>query len=135
MGRSYTPKTTKEVSRWSIGSLLKSTHGWRSLLVFLIFTVLSILMTWPLATQLGTHIPGEGWDQFAHIWTYSWVKEALFNGKYPFYTTLLYYPEFRISLVILSNTAWRTDNINRCFSAHDSLRKSIREMILHQTGA
>ncbi len=93
MDRSYTSKTTKEVSRQSIGSLLKSTHCWRSLLVFLIFAMLSILMTWPLATQLGTHLPGRGWDQFAHFWTYSWVKEALFTGRSPFYTTLLYYPD------------------------------------------
>lgn len=61
-------------------------------------------MTWPLVTQLGTHIPSEGQDHLVHLWTYWWVKKALITGQNPFYTNLLYYPN-GVSLTT-HNIAW-----------------------------
>ncbi len=61
-------------------------------------------MTWPLAAQLGTHIPGFIGDSFVHLWTFEWVKAALLSGQSPFYTDLLFYP--RGTSLIFHNIAW-----------------------------
>jgi hypothetical protein len=104
MDRSHTSEATKEVSRWSIDSLRIAIPRWRSIVVLLIFGILSIIMTWPLTAQLGTHIPSEGQDHLVHLWTYWWLKKALLTGQNPFYTTLLYYPN-GVSLTT-HNIAW-----------------------------
>lgn len=49
-------------------------------------------------------MPGEGQDQIVHLWTYGWLKKALFSGQNPFYTNLLYYPN-GVSLTT-HNIAW-----------------------------
>ena len=49
-------------------------------------------------------MPGEGQDQFIHLWTFGWVKRALLTGQNPFYTTLLYFPD-GVSLTT-HNIAW-----------------------------
>ncbi len=78
--------------------------AWFSIVVFLIYVLLTILMTWPLVTRLNAALAGSGSDVWVHQWTFWWVKEALLNGQNPFYTTLLYYPE-GVSLTS-HNIAW-----------------------------
>ncbi|MAT99098.1 MAG: hypothetical protein CL608_18285 [Anaerolineaceae bacterium] len=60
-----------------------------------------ILMTWPLVTQLNSQLPGDA-DQWVHLWTFNWVKEAFFSN--PFYTTEIFYP-VGVSLAT-HNIAW-----------------------------
>ena len=52
--------------------------GWRSF-----FTLLAVLATWPLATQLATALPGWPGDNFAFLYKIWWVATALRAGAEP----------------------------------------------------
>ncbi len=57
------------------------------------YLALSLAMTWPLATQWATAIPGDGFDGWQNYWNLWWVKEALLRlHTNPFFTDYLYYP-------------------------------------------
>ena len=51
------------------------------LLVLAAYMGLTFVLTWPVAGQLGTHIPGSDGDAWVHLWTFNWVKEALLSGS------------------------------------------------------
>ncbi|HUS17671.1 MAG TPA: hypothetical protein VM536_21960 [Chloroflexia bacterium] len=56
------------------------------------YGALTILLTWPLAAQFTTAVPGGG-DAWQHIWNLWWMREALVDlHTSPFFTTYLYYP-------------------------------------------
>lgn len=84
----------------------KSVSAWRiNILVFLSYIALTVLMTMPLITRLGSHIPAaEGSDVWIHEWTFWWVERALLNLQNPFYTDLLFHPT-GVSLTT-HNIAW-----------------------------
>lgn len=48
-------------------------HSW----VLLAYLLLSLLLTWPLAAQFATHVPGDGIDDPSLAWNLWWVKHAL----------------------------------------------------------
>ena len=77
---------------------------WITLLIFLGYTILALIMTWPVITKLGSALAGSHSDLWIHQWTFWWIKEALLSGQNPFYTTLLYYPS-GVSLTS-HNIAW-----------------------------
>lgn len=56
------------------------------------FALLTLVMTWPVAARLATELAGGREDLWVHQWTFWWVKQALLEGRNPFYTTYLYYP-------------------------------------------
>ena len=64
----------------------------QTLLVLGAYVALTIIMTWPVARQLGTHIPGRDGDAWIHLWTYRWVRDALISGQNLYNTDLLFYP-------------------------------------------
>jgi hypothetical protein len=64
-----------------------------SWLALLVIVVATIIMTWPIAGQLGTHIPGSEGDAWEHLWVFEWVKGALFQGSTLFHTDLIFYPQ------------------------------------------
>jgi hypothetical protein len=65
----------------------------RATLVLLAYGFLSVILTWPLAAQLATHVPaGIGGDTWVHQWTFWWLKRCVSQGLNPFYTDLLFYP-------------------------------------------
>ena len=82
------------------------TNRQRHLLVLLIYGLLAIIMTWPLVTQLGTHLPGEVEvaDTYVHYWMFNWIKTAVLTQQNPLQTTLLFHPN-NISLLD-HNLAW-----------------------------
>ncbi|MEE8392249.1 MAG: glycosyltransferase family 39 protein [Anaerolineae bacterium] len=82
--------------------LVKARHS--SFLVLLLYALLAVVMTWPVAAQLGTHLPGGSVDLWSHQWTFWWVKQSILQGRDPFYTDLLFYPR-GISLTN-HNIAW-----------------------------
>lgn len=70
----------------------------------LFYVVLVTLFTWPLLTQLGTHIPGTESDAFVHLWVFNWFGQALESGTNPLYTNLLFFP---VGVSLLNhNVAW-----------------------------
>jgi hypothetical protein len=55
---------------------------------------MSVLMTWPLAARLTTHVPvGAGGDAWVHQWIFAWLKKCVTHGLNPFYTDLLFFPD------------------------------------------
>lgn len=76
-------------------------HAW---LVFGLYVVLAVGMTWPVAARLGSHIPGSEGDAWVHLWTFRWVRDALLAGESPFYTHRLFFPA-GVSL-LFHNIAW-----------------------------
>jgi hypothetical protein len=67
---------------------LARSHGFPVLL----YTLLALLLTWPLALQFATGVPGDGVDCWQNMWNMWWLKRALLEGHNPFYTTEIYYP-------------------------------------------
>jgi hypothetical protein len=68
--------------------------AWRvHLLVLAGYTLLTLLLTYPIPLRLFTDVPGGG-DAWQHIWNLWWVKQALLNlHTNPYHTDLLYYPQ------------------------------------------
>jgi len=75
-----------------------------SLSVLLVYALIAVVMTWPLAARLKTHLPGAGDDLWTHQWTFWWVKQSITKGSSPFYTDLLFHPH-GVSLAH-HNIAW-----------------------------
>lgn len=69
--------------------------GWvkSTLLLWLVYLLLALLLTWPTITHLTTYLPGDGGDDPAIAWNLWWVKYALLNkGQNPFQTDFMFYP-------------------------------------------
>ncbi|MCP4357337.1 MAG: hypothetical protein GY796_04880, partial [Chloroflexi bacterium] len=57
------------------------------------YLILALVLTWPTANQLTTHLPGDGGDDPAIAWNLWWVKYALLNeGQNPFHSDFIFYP-------------------------------------------
>src|SRR5512139_3708624 len=69
------------------------------------YLLISLVMTWPLAKELGALFPSDtGSDMLVHEWTLHWLKQALLNLQNPFFTHLLSHPT-GVSLTS-HNIAW-----------------------------
>lgn len=51
------------------------------LLALLAYTGLALLLTWPLALRLASHVPGDGVDDPALAWNLWWLKERLVDQR------------------------------------------------------
>lgn len=61
--------------------------------VILAYTLLTLIMTWPLASRLTTHIPGSQVDEFAFLWNPWWARHALLTlHTNPLYSDWIFYP-------------------------------------------
>ena len=95
----------QDVTHHSSGVFLSGIRRQRgTILALLAYGLLTVVMTWPLAARLGTHLPGIGDDLWTHQWTFWWVKQSLLEGHSPFYTDLLFHPQ-GVSLAY-HNVAW-----------------------------
>ena len=64
----------------------------------LVYVLLTIGMTWPLATRWTTDLPGTAHkdgleDVYQNVWNLWWMKQALLRPTNPFVTDRLFYPE------------------------------------------
>lgn len=68
----------------------------RHAIVLLIYLGLTLALTYPLAFQINTHVPGtETWslDEYSFVWAQWWFKHALFDQALnPFATNMVFYP-------------------------------------------
>jgi hypothetical protein len=71
---------------------------------FLIYALLAFVGTWPLVTQINTHLPDRFNDALLHSWNTWWVLQALENLQFPYFTDYLFYPN-GVSLAT-HNIAW-----------------------------
>lgn len=65
------------------------------LVALVIYTLLGILLTWPLAINLTTGVIGavSGVDAYQNAWNLWWTAQALTSLRNPFYSPLLFYPD------------------------------------------
>ncbi len=77
---------------------------WKMVGVMVSYLFLAAMMTLPIAGRIGQAVPGQGGDVYIHLWTFEWVKDSLLNGRTPFFTEALFYPE-GVSL-LYHNIAW-----------------------------
>lgn len=55
---------------------------------------LTLLLTWPLAKDLGSAIPGDSFDGWQNLWNLWWVRLALLEQHtHPYVTGMLYHPQ------------------------------------------
>ncbi len=64
----------------------------RDLLVLLFFTVLTLLMTWPLITKINTAYAGNNEDLWTFQWDNWWTRYALQHGYDVLFTPVQFYP-------------------------------------------
>jgi hypothetical protein len=69
-----------------------------------VFCVLTVVMTWPLVTQMSTHLPGHGDDLLVHYWNGWRTKRLLAQGGKLYHTDLLFHPT-GVSL-LYANLSW-----------------------------
>lgn len=66
---------------------------YKTLAIFAFYVFLAVILTYPLALQFGTHIPGHDTDGPAQTWSLWWTRFALLDmGRVPFTTDYLFYP-------------------------------------------
>jgi len=65
----------------------------RHLLVLIVYTVLRVILTYPLVLRFDTHVPGDGIDDPALAWNLWWVKFALVDRQMnPFDCRWMFHP-------------------------------------------
>lgn len=65
---------------------------WR-LAALVLYTLLTVIMTWPVTANFTKAIPGDGFDGWQNYWNQWWIKIALVDRlQSPFFTDLLYHP-------------------------------------------
>ena len=75
------------------------------LAVWLVYTLLALLLTWPTVTHPATYLPGDGGDDPAIAWNLWWVKQALLVERTnPLLTDFMFYP-LGINLAFYTLTA------------------------------
>ncbi len=52
----------------------------------------TLLLTWPLAAELGTALPAGAGDLWQNVWNFWWWDQALASGRSPWWTPLLFHP-------------------------------------------
>ncbi|HEU5163569.1 MAG TPA: hypothetical protein VFV54_10515 [Thermoanaerobaculia bacterium] len=89
----------------SSGGRLARAAG-RELLVFLLFLLLSIAMTWPLVRHMDRALPDPG-DPYLNAWILDWVQYATLHGK-PIWDAPIFHPS-RLAITFSENmllVAW-----------------------------
>ncbi|MFZ2358938.1 MAG: hypothetical protein WA040_06305 [Anaerolineae bacterium] len=68
-------------------------NGRRHVGMLLVYALLALALTWPLARQVGTAIPGDSFDGWQNVWNLWWMREAwLVQHSSAYFTSLLHYP-------------------------------------------
>lgn len=61
--------------------------------VLVSYTLIALLMSYPLVAQFGDHIPGVDGDVWSYLWAMGWARVAVLNlGVNPFHTDFVFYP-------------------------------------------
>lgn len=79
-------------SERGLGQLQLAVGRWQAVFVPLAYTVLALVLAWPLPRYLGTQIPAGG-DALIFLWDLWWFRQAADAATSPFHTQLLYYPD------------------------------------------
>ena len=78
----------------------------RHLLAAVLFAVLAIPLTWPLAARLSTHLPGTAPDDnVVFLWNFWWMRHAWAHGLSGFFHTPFMFHPGGVDLVLHSHAA------------------------------
>jgi hypothetical protein len=58
-----------------------------------IYCALTIVMTWPLVTQMSTHLAGDDVDAWLNPWATWWTRKVLSEGLNLYHTDYLFHPQ------------------------------------------
>ncbi len=62
-------------------------------MAFVVYAVLTLVLTYPLVRDLGGAIPGDSFDGWQNFWNFWWLKQSLVDQlRNPLWTDLLYAP-------------------------------------------
>jgi len=61
--------------------------------VLLLFTVLTLILTFPMIVSLDTHLAGYDTDVWINPWADWWLIKAIGEGQDPYFTDYLFYPQ------------------------------------------
>lgn len=93
------PKHKQPAPKRFLVGLADSLRGWhngfvrKTLWAMLAFLLLSLVLTWPLAAQFSTHVPGDGIDDPSLAWNLWWAKHALVDQpQNPFISAWQFWP-------------------------------------------
>ena len=63
----------------------------RAASVFLLYLVITLVLTFPVVLHLGDAIPGDSFDGWQNYWNFWWLKQSLVDlPRDPYVTCLLY---------------------------------------------
>ena len=85
--------------RSGTGGTLRAASG-AHLAALLLFAALSVFMTWPLASQLQTHLPGHLGDNVVFLWNFWLLRQALADPDVAFFTTDAVFHPIGTSLIL-----------------------------------
>jgi hypothetical protein len=74
------------------------------IVVFVVYVLLTLVMSYPVVARIGTHLIGDGDDMWVHYWNNWWVERVLQGKSDLYYTDLLFHPT-GVSL-LHQNFAW-----------------------------
>lgn len=60
--------------------------------ILIAYTLVTLVMTYPLVANLATSIPGVAGDATSFVWAMGWMKTALERGINPFRSDFVFYP-------------------------------------------
>ena len=66
---------------------------WRAGGIGLAYLGLTLLLTRPGVSPFSTHFMADGGDGFQNVWNLWWVKTALLQGQWPWWTDRLFVPD------------------------------------------
>ena len=86
-GASREPELSLERSRPWFGGALRE-----QLAILLFFVAATLVLAWPIPFTLGEASGARG-DYFNNLWNAWWLRESLAEGRSPYWTDFLYYPD------------------------------------------
>src|SRR5512136_2166109 len=83
--------------------------------ILIAYTLIALVMSWPLALNFATAIPGVEGDAGSFVWALGWMKTALVDLRVsPFHTDYVFYPLggatqllWTVSLVAFISMPWQ----------------------------
>ena len=64
----------------------------KHLTVLVLFTLVALVLSWPLAQNVATTIPGIQGDAVSFVWAIGWARTALAGSINPFHSDYVFYP-------------------------------------------
>ena len=91
--RPYLPAQNEMDEEVVTSPKIRTSRLWSRLWPLVAYSLLTLLLTYPLVKRFAAAIPGDGFDGWQNYWNLWWMKVALLQQhRLPFTTDLLYHP-------------------------------------------